>query len=154
MAGMTVIQEHIRTSSGPRFSIYLNEEDRRRELIDYYNEVHCDATDERLPDDAELSEVVEAIEEYEDVSAEESWAPLPKVWLVTIDSEYDTSHSAHLTRRKAIESINDVLEQCFPDRTPLDLNTTDEQAEALLTKAYEELPNDWWFIITEEEIQS
>lgn len=67
--------EHIRTSAGPRFATYTSEEDRRVQLIQYFNEVHADGPDDEIAD-ASLEEVVEAIEEFEDVSCEEIWIPV------------------------------------------------------------------------------
>jgi hypothetical protein len=61
---------HIETSSGPRFSIHPTEEHLRQELISYFNEVHADADTEELPDDADLEDVIEAIEEIESLSRE------------------------------------------------------------------------------------
>jgi hypothetical protein len=71
MADITRIVEHIRTSSGARFAIYNNDEDRRQQLIQYWNEVHADGELDEFDDDAELCDVEEAIEDFEDVSTEE-----------------------------------------------------------------------------------
>lgn len=84
MARITLTLEHIRTSAGARFSTYTDDEDRRQQLIAYFNEVHVDgdtaSTAEWLADDAELEDVVEAIEEYEDVSTEEISVDVPDLF--------------------------------------------------------------------------
>lgn len=77
MATTKIIVEHIRTSAGARFATYTSDEDRRVQLIQYYNEVHAGPGVDEFADDADLSEVVDAIEDIEDVSSEEIWLNLP-----------------------------------------------------------------------------
>lgn len=75
-----LIVEHIRTPAGARFSVYKNDEDRRVQLIQYFNEVHADgAADELDEEGTSLDDVLEAIEECEDVSCEEIWVDEPVI---------------------------------------------------------------------------
>lgn len=64
---------HIETPAGARFSHHNSEEEMRAGLVEYYNEVHADGSP--IAVDTDLGEVIEAIEEVENVSWEESWVP-------------------------------------------------------------------------------
>lgn len=64
---------HIRTSAGARFSIHKDLEELRQELIEYTNEVLAESClGYEVSRDATLEQVIEAIEEVEDVSYEET----------------------------------------------------------------------------------
>lgn len=147
MTGITIINEHIRTSSGPRFAIYNSEEERRVALIEYYNEVHCDSTAERLPDDTDLEDVVDAIEEFEDVSAEEDYVTVPPFWvLVTDDDQGGASIDLFKTRREALDSLAGIYD---PD-TDTSAMSDDDLSEHLVDVL--EQAGGSWFVLEEKEI--
>lgn len=67
----SIVISHIATDKGARFSINRDEEEFRREMIQYYNEVHSKDDNRTLDDDTSLDDVTEAIEEHENLSWEE-----------------------------------------------------------------------------------
>src|SRR3546814_15899101 len=66
----SIIVCHIAAASGARFSVHPSEEEFRQSLLEYHNDTLCDDDDEKLHDDAVVSEVIDAIEESENVSWE------------------------------------------------------------------------------------
>src|SRR3546814_3982792 len=67
----SIIVCHIAAASGARFSVHPSEEEFRQSLLEYHNDTLCDDDDEKLHDDAVVSEVIDAIEESENVSRSE-----------------------------------------------------------------------------------
>src|SRR3546814_14827892 len=66
----SIIVCHNAAASGARFSVHPSEEEFRQSLLEYHNDTLCDDDDEKLHDDAVVSEVIDAIEESENVSWE------------------------------------------------------------------------------------
>jgi hypothetical protein len=89
---------HIETSAGSRFSQHANEEELRQELISYNNDtLNSGEPDDQLPEDAELSEAIEKIEESENVSWEEIWeAPKLKLFMVQHDDDDGNNFDLHV----------------------------------------------------------
>jgi hypothetical protein len=118
-----MIVEHIRTSAGPRFSTYERDEDRRVQLIQYYNEVHADEDNPELADDATLEEVVDAIEEFEDIDTEEIWeAPKLGLFMVQCDDENGENLDAIVEANNAAEAQQLWAAQWERDLTDPDIN--------------------------------
>src|SRR3546814_20823539 len=67
----SIIVCHIAAASGARFSVHPSEEVFRQYLLEYHNDTLCDDDDEKLHDDAVVSEVIDAIEESATVSRSE-----------------------------------------------------------------------------------
>jgi hypothetical protein len=140
---------HIETSAGARFATVDGPEDGegvRQELLYYHNEVlPAVEEDEKLPDDATVEQLVEAIEEYENVSMEETYTELPKVYVLVIDSDSGgTSTDVFSTYRRALEYLCDDCEIDHKGKTVEELLD--------LLEAHFENSEDW-YVLNEEEIQ-
>ncbi len=130
---VTLILEHIRTSAGARFSTYTSDEDRRVQLIQYFNEVHADGDDDALKDDAELEYVVEQIEDYEDVSVEEITT------MVDVDVKINDGAANQLARFVQLIDRDDDGDAML-DAEGLDtLQTIADQIVAIATPASKDL---------------
>jgi hypothetical protein len=139
---------HIETSSGARFSTHETEEDMRKSLIEYYNEVHAydgSGTD-TLPDCMSLEEVVDEIEEIENLSIEETWLPSEKVWVLVVD-DHSTGTSVELFKSPR-EALNSIAATYDVSLALLD----DEEASQLLIDSLDRDHNASWFVLEEKEI--
>jgi hypothetical protein len=137
---------HIATPAGARFSIHDSKEDMRTSLIEYYNEVHAGNLTYPIPDDYDLADVIDEIEEFENVSWEEVWLPPQKVWvLVEDDAAGGTSVDLFKTEREALESVAATYE------IPID-GLTNGQARVTISRALDTEHNASWFVLEEKEI--
>jgi hypothetical protein len=142
-ANIELTLEHIRTSAGPRFDWYADDEQRRQALIQYFNEVHAEGPMDEIAD-ASLDEVVEAIEEFEDVSTEEMSIPFPDVFVLVIDSDSGgTSTHVFSTYRRALEFLCDDSEIEHAGKT-------DEELQDLLEAHFENSED--WYVLNQEEV--
>ena len=162
---MSQIVCHIKqTNDESRWYYHDTEEDLRKELIEYWNEVHAegeledyDDEDEEGPlhEDAELEKVIERIETRENVSIEGDGTP-EKVWVCKVAGEYAETITVHRSRRGALEAANEPgAFKWGGSIEALDLTgMTDDEAEKALDAWWEEHGsiNDQ-FTITETEIQ-
>lgn len=145
-ANINITLEHIRTSAGARFSTYTDDEDRRVQLIQYWNEVHAENEIDvgELADDTPLDVVVEAIEELEDIDEEEISIPFPNVSVLVIDSQSGgTSTHVFASYRRALEFLCEDSEIEHAGKS-------DDELRDLLEAHFEN--SDDWYVLNEEEV--
>jgi hypothetical protein len=143
-----MITWHVETSGGARFEYADDEEEMRRQMIEYYNDTCRDPNQhDELAEDTEFEEVREAIEEYENFSYEEVHEScLPKVHVAVFDSDNGTQTSVHLSYRNALKWVADQADVTLANADTL---SDQDYAEAL----GESLDSDDWYVVHEEEIQ-
>lgn len=137
---------HISTAAGARFSHHDSEDDLRRELIEYWNEVHADDYDDTLSQDATLEEAKERVEEVEDVSIDEVWLPPQTVWVLVVDNHSTgTSIDFHETEQDALDSVADAYE--------VDIEGLSAgESRAKISEIMEHEHSCSWFVLEEKEI--
>lgn len=137
---------HISTPAGPRLSYHDSEDDMRRELIAYWNEVHSEAKWDDLSEGATLNEAQERVEEVEDVSFEEVWLPPQTVWVLVVDNHSTgTSIDFHASEQEALDSVADTYEVNIEG-----LNASEAREKISAVMEHEHYCS--WFVLEEKEI--